>query len=90
MSVTDKPKTPEFNLRKKPEPEPLPDPAFRVVIEGDTWSIKMNGYTVIGGLSEKAAIDLQHQIYLAVVEPRWSSSAINSMRLTPLRGGDED
>lgn len=61
-------KRPEFNLHKKPEP--LPDPTFEVITDGDTCSIKMNGYVVLGGISEKAATDLQHKIYMAVVEPR--------------------
>lgn len=70
--MTDKLKRPEFKLHQTPPPEP--DPKFCVRKgEDGTVSIEMNGYTVLGGLSETAAKELQHTLYMVVCEPIFRS-----------------
>lgn len=65
-------KRPEFKLHKTPPPEP--DPKF-CVSQGEDGkvSIEMNGYVVLGGLSETAAKELQHTLYMVVCEPIFRS-----------------
>ena len=48
---------PAFKLHKKPEPKP--EPRFLVTKDkDDIYSIEMNGYTVLGGLTKRDVMSL--------------------------------